>query len=159
MGLYSEGIFEGNWKKIIFSVIIVLIILLIGYLISTTNFNELGSNNISASFNNNPLVLSKNINTILEITIKNNTEIDAINSSLEITPVEDSLIVYCQDSKDTNNQKVIITKMASGNQRTIYCDIRYPEINKILEGTYSFDIKYTINNNNYFKRIKLAVKR
>ncbi len=161
MSLYNESIFDVNWKTMIITgAIIIVLIIGLYFIITNKNLTTIGgSNNISAKFNNNPLVLSKNTNTLIEINLKNNSEIDAINSTLSITPVEDSLIVFCQDSNTPNNNTVIITKMGSGNQRTVYCDIRYSEIDKILEGTYSFDIKYILNDNNYFKRIKLEVRR
>jgi len=161
MSLYTESIFDGDWKKIIImSVIIIALIVGLYFLITNNSFSTIGNNNnISAKFNHNPLVLSKNTNTLLEVNLKNNSEIDANNSILSITPVEDALIVFCQDSNTPDNSTVVIKKIGAGNQRTIYCDIRYSEIDKILEGTYSFDIKYTLNNNNYFKRIKLAVRR
>jgi len=161
MSLYSEGMFDGKWKKIIIISVIVIAVIIGLYFTTYINYEGvgLGGNNLSASFSNNPLILSKNKNTILEVTLKNNSEVDATNSILEITPVEDSLTVFCADSNTKDNRTVIISKMGAGNERIVYCDIRYSEVDKILEGTYSFDIKYTINDINYFKRVKLAIRR
>jgi len=160
MSLYSDGFFDGNWKKPLIIGIIVLIVIIGGYfLITNINFGTISGSNISARFSENPLVLSKNKNTMLEITVKNNSEMDSTNSIVTVTPVEDSLIVFCPDSNSADNRTIIINKIASGNQRTIYCDIRYTEIDKILEGTYSFDLSYKLNDQQSYKRIKLAVRK
>jgi len=159
MSLYNDGFFDGDWKKPLLIGLVILIVIVGGYfLITNINFSSTGSN-LSAKFSDNPLVLSKNTNTILEITVKNNSDMDSTNSIVTITPVEDSLIAFCPDSNTPDNRTIIINKIASGNERTIYCDIRYTEIDKILEGTYSFDIKYTLNEQQSFKRVKLAVRK
>jgi uncharacterized protein (UPF0333 family) len=159
MSLYGDSFFDRNWKTPLIIAIIVLVVIVGGYfLITNINLSSTGSN-LSAKFSDNPLVLSKNTNTMLEITIKNNSEMDSTNSIVTITPVEDSLIAFCPDSNTPDNRTITINKIASGNTRTIYCDIRYTEIDKILEGTYSFDIKYTLNEQQSFKRVKLAVRK
>jgi hypothetical protein len=157
MSLYSDGFFDGNWKKLVLIGIIIIIVVVGGYFLIKNI--DLSGNNISAKFDNNPLVLSKNPNTILNITVKNNTEVDRENSIVMITPVEDSFVVYCPDSDTNDHKTVIINKMGAGNERTVSCDIRYSQINNMLEGTYSFDIKYTLNNLDSSKRIKLTVRR
>ncbi len=160
MSLYSNGFFDGNWKTPILIGIIIIIVIIGGYfLIRSIDFGSFGGTNISARFSDNPLVLSKNKNTILEITVKNDSEMDSVNSMVTVTPVEDSLNVFCEDSNAPDNRTITINKMASGNERTIYCDIRYTEIDSLLEGTYSFDLTYKLNETTSFKRIKLTVKK
>jgi len=160
MSLYKDKLFDGNWKTPLLIGIIILIVIIGGFfLIDNIDFGNVNGSNISARFSENPLLLSKNMNTILEITVKNDSEMDSPNSIVIVTPVEDSLTVFCEDSNTPDNRTIIITKIASGNQRTIYCDIRYSEINKILEGTYSFDLTYKLNEITSFKRIKLTVKK
>ncbi|MEI8364640.1 MAG: hypothetical protein WCF78_04250 [archaeon] len=159
MSLYGDSFFDRNWKTPLIIAIIVLVVIVGGYLTTYINFPYFGGSNLSAKFSDNPLVLSKNTNTMLEITVKNDSEMDSTNSIVTVTPVEDSLVVFCPDSNSADNRTITISKIASGNTRTIYCDIRYTEITTILEGTYSFDIKYLLNEEQSFKRVKLAVRK
>lgn len=160
MGLYKEGFNLKISKKqkmnllIIFIILIIIIGLVI--LVNKVNFDLFKQNPIKANFDKNPLNLSKKTNTILEITIKNNLNIDVDSPRIEIESIEDGFNVFCDNSTTLFPNIVTIDKISAKNKRKVYCDIRVID-EKILEGTYSFDIKYFINENNYNKRIDLEI--
>jgi preprotein translocase subunit SecF len=162
MSLYKENRYLDFFKnKTIWIVVgIIIVIAVLGYLTTLINWSEfLQKDNINLKFKDSPLILSEKENTLLEITLKNNTENDLDNLEVKIKSVENSFIIYCPDSKDIHPSKVIIPKVAKGNKRIVTCDVRYDSSKDFFEGTYSFDVDYYIQDLVYSKRITLAVKR
>jgi len=162
MSLYKENKLKDifNNKKIWIVVGIVLAIIVLIYLITLINWSGImQKDNIDLKFTDNPLNLSKKENTLLEITVENNTENDLDNLEVKVKNVEDSFIIYCPDSIENDPTTVIIPKVAKGNKRLISCDVRYDNTKDFFEGTYSFDVDYYIQDLIYSKRINLTIKR
>jgi biopolymer transport protein ExbD len=163
MGIYKENKFSfllKNKKPIIITIISILLVVIIILIINSVNWNQLFTTNpISTKFEENPLDISKKNNTIMSITIKNNTNLDVNNSKITINPVEDIFTVFCEDGISPKFNEIIIPKIAKGNTRTVYCNIRYDNSKDIFEGSYSFDVSYLINNTQYTKRNKLNIKK
>jgi len=160
MGLYKENKFEflKNKKIWIIAGIIVLLVI-IGIVISTINWSGMfEKESLKAKFQNNPLILSEKENTLIEITLINNTEKNLENIEIKIKDVENNFVIYCPDSKD-DQAMVTIPIMASGNERIVTCDVRYDPTKDFFQGTYSFDIDYSIEDTIYTKRVNLTVKR
>jgi hypothetical protein len=171
MSLYKEKKFNFNLKNkkpVLISISIFILIIIIYFIVSSIDFNLTNNNNINVKFNNNPLILNKNKNLEIEVTVKNNSQQDAKNSVLEINPVEDIFEIDCYNNNLNLEQKnkVHIPILAKDNKRIIYCSvIPKVNINSILEGTYSFDIKFTLNESGNFlptineKRAILEIKK
>jgi hypothetical protein len=162
MSLYKENKFKDILKnKIVWYVLIgIIIIIILIFLISKINFSNIfEKENISVNFSQNPLVLSEKNNTLMDITLINNTEKDLENIEVKIKDVEDSFLIYCPDSKTDDLTRVVISKLAKGNDRIVTCNIRYDMTKDLFEGTYSFDIDYYIENSIFTKRADLKVKR
>lgn len=162
MSLYKENKIKDilNNKIIWYVVIGILVLVILIFLISKINFsNILQKEDISVSFSQNPLIVSEKDNTLMEITLINNTERDLEDIEVKIKDVEDSFIIFCPDSKTEDLTKVVISKLAKGNDRVVTCNIRYDMTKDLFEGTYSFDIDYYIEDSIYTKRADLRVKR
>jgi biopolymer transport protein ExbD len=136
---------------------IVFLILLIFFITKIDWDNFLTKNPIKVKFDKNPLNLIKKTNSILEITIKNNTAIDIQDAVVNIESIEDNFIIFCKDS--TNYNTITIPIMSAKNKRTIYCDVRPKNKDNIIEGTYSFNIEYILNQKTYTKRTNLEIIR
>jgi hypothetical protein len=157
-----------NKKPLLISIGIFIVIILIYILINSIDFSifDFKENNINIKFNNNPFVIGKDDSIEMEITIKNNTEKDAENSILIINPVENIFKVDCPISTQIEKNTILIPIIAENNKRIIYCNVTpKSNINNIIEGTYSFDIIFTLNKQNQFseienkKRAILEIKR
>jgi hypothetical protein len=157
-----------NKKPLLIGIGIFIVIILIYILINSIDFNMFNfkENNINIKFNNNPFVIGKDESIEMEITIKNNTEKDAENSILVIKPVENIFEVDCPISTQIDKNTILIPIIAKNNKRIIYCNVTpKSNTNNILEGTYSFDIIFTLNKKNQFseienqKRAILEIKR
>jgi len=164
MSLYNEKRFSGSLgklkKPLLIAIIAIILVVFIAILINSVNWsNMFKGDNISVKFENNPLVISKKDNTVISITIKNNSDVDVSNARVAIVPVDDTFIVFCPDAIDSENTIIEIPIIAKDNKRTVYCNIRYDESRDLLEGTYSFDIDYSLNNELFKERVKLNVKR
>ena len=158
MSIYKENKFKELLNKrnlFILGGIIILIIII--YLISIINFSSMfKKDNLTINFDNNPLILSEKENTLINVTIINDTEKDQENLRVSLKNVEDTFTIFCPDSEDN---KVTITKVAKGNQRTITCNVRYDRSKEFFEGTYSFDVNYYVDDLIFEKRANLLVKR
>ena len=166
MSIYKERKFDLDLKKskkpILIAVSVFLAIIIIFLIINSVNWSKLFTikgKNISCNFKDNPLILSKKNNSLLRITVKNNTKVDAIDSRVEVIPVESNFTVFCEDAIDENNRTVIIPTIARGNRRTVTCDIRKDPSKSLLEGSYSFDIFFELNKTMYKDRVKLNVRK
>jgi hypothetical protein len=157
MSIYKENKFNFlKSKTIIIIAISVIILILIILLITKINFdNFLAKNPIKTRFDKNPLNLVKKTNSILEITVKNNTPKDIQNAIININPIEDNFIIFCKDA--TNYNTITIPIISAKNKRTIYCDVRPKDKDNILEGTYSFNIEYILEEKIYTKRTNLEI--
>jgi hypothetical protein len=162
MGLYKENklkdIFKNKQLWVIIGIIILIILVI--FLLTLINWSKiLEKDNIEVSFSENPLILSKKDNTLMEITLKNNTELDLENLKVRVRNVENAFIIFCPDSQTTDRNEVIIPKVAAGNKRIVTCDVRYDRLKDFFEGTYSFDVDYYIQDEIYTKRVNLTIKR
>lgn len=171
MSIYKENKFSYNrnrkinfdfskYKKpLIISLIILVLIIGIFLIITKVNWNKMFEKpNIYAKFDKNPLHVSKANNSMLSITITNNSSIDATNSIVSLKPIENKFNVFCNNSIDKNKSTILIPMIAKNNKRIISCDVRAKDTSKLLEGTYSFNIDFNLNNKIYNKRIKLDVR-
>lgn len=162
MSLYKENKFKSFFenKNIWIIIGVIILVLIIGYFATFINWTKMfEKENIKISFSENPIVLSKKDNTLMNVTLINNTENDLENLEVKIKDVENSFIVFCPDSKEEDKTKVIIPKIAKGNERIVTCNIRYDRTKDFFEGTYSFDVDYFIGDLVYTKRVNLEVKR
>lgn len=162
MGLYKENKIKNFFKnKTIWIVLgIVVAIGIIGYFSTFINWASVfEKENIKIKFIGSPLDLSKKENIIMEITVFNNTEKDLENLMVKIKDVEETFVIYCPDSKEEDKTRVDISKIATGNQRVVTCDVRYDKAKDFFQGTYSFDVEYFIDDFIYVKRVNLEVKR
>jgi hypothetical protein len=162
MGLYKENkiqrIFENKNIWIIVGVIIGIAIL--GYLSTLINWGGMfEKDNIRVRFTESPLDLTKKDNTLMEITVFNNTENDLDNLEVKVKDVENTFIVFCPDAQGEDKTRVSIPKVAAGNQRIVTCNIRYDKTKDFFQGTYSFDIEYYIEDTIFTKRVNLEVRR
>ncbi len=165
MSLYKENKFKINisnrTKKILIAIAAFILVILVFYMITAINFSSLGfeKSNISTKFDKNPFVLTKHNSLYLEITVTNDSEIDAVDSKIVIEPVEDIFYISCPNTSDPYNQ-IDIPIIAKGNKRTVICDVLHNvDALQILEGTYSFDITYTLNKIPQKHRAVLEVKK
>jgi len=171
MSIYKENKFLYNRKRkidfdfskykkpLIISLIVLILIIGIFLIITKVNWNKMFEKpNISAKFDNNPLYTSKTNSSMVSITVINNSGIDAINSIVRLKPIENQFNVFCNNSVDKNNSTILIPIIAKNNKRIITCDVRAKDVSKLLEGTYSFNIDFNLNNKIYNKRIKLDVR-
>ncbi|MDD4049960.1 MAG: hypothetical protein PHX47_03035 [Candidatus ainarchaeum sp.] len=160
MSLYKENKFDFLKNKYIWIIIgAILVLAILGYLLTMVNWKGMfEKDNIKVKFQNNPLIVSEKDNTLIEITLINNTEKDLDNLEVTIKDVENNFEIFCPDSQE-DKTKVIIPKMASGNERIITCNVRYDPTKDFFEGTYSFDIDYSIEDYIYTKRANLEVRR
>lgn len=167
MGLYDDKInstLRKDKQYIIIGIVVFVIVILLALAIFAIDWSKLGSgfkgSNISIKFSKNPYVLSKDTELKINVTVENNSDIDATDSVVTIIPVEETFFITCGASSLENNS-VVIPMMSKDNARIISCDIKIsPTINKsdILAGTYSFDVNYLLNNVTYEKRATLNVK-
>lgn len=166
MGLYNEKIeaLKENKKYLIIGISVIILFLVI-YLLLSINWSRIGESfkgsNISIQFSRNPFNISKDQELQIMTTIKNDGDIDSENASVSIFPVEQLFYVTCESSL-TKNNKVTIPIIAKNASRTISCDIKVsPNINnyEILPGTYSFDVVYNLNNQDFKKRAVLRIKK
>lgn len=167
MGLYDDkmnSIIKKDKKYIIIGLIAFVIVILLAVVIFSIDWSRIGSgfkgSNMSVKFSQNPYVLSKEKDLKIEVTVKNNSDVDATDSVVTIIPVEDIFYVTCGASNLENNN-VVIAMMSKDSTRIVSCDVKIsPTINKseILAGTYNFDVQYVLNNENYEKRATLKVK-
>ncbi len=162
MGLYKENklkeVFKNKQLWVVIGIIILVILLI--FLISLINWSKiLEKDNIEVSFSENPLIVSKKQNTLMEITLKNNTEFDLENLEVKVKNVENAFVIFCPDSQTKERNEVLIPKVAAGNKRIVTCDIRYDPSKDFFEGTYSFDVDYYIQDKIYTKRVNLTIKR
>jgi hypothetical protein len=165
MSLYKNSsfdIFPERSKKPLLLALIVFVVIVGGYLIvSSIDWSHLfvfEKSNISAKFEDNPIYLIKKNNTLLMVTVNNNSDTDAFDSIVKINSVESGFIIFCPDSNSENKREITIPIIAKDNKRVIKCDIRADPSKSIMEGTYSFDIQYILNNELTSKRITLGVK-
>ncbi len=162
MGLYKENKFKKIFenKKLWLGIGGVVLALLLIFLLTLVNWSAIfEKEKLKISFDDNPLVLSKKENTLINITLKNTTQEDLENLEIRINSVEDSFIIFCPDSQTNDKQRVVIPKVASGNERIVTCSVRYDVLKDFFEGTYSFDVDYNIKGEVYSKRVTLMVKR
>jgi hypothetical protein len=170
MGLYNEKI-EGLGKikkdKLYMLIgagafITIILILLLIFAVDWSNITDgFKGSNLSLKFSKNPYTLNKDTDLKILTTIKNNSEIDSENASITIVPVENIFYITCENS-ETGNNKVVIPIIAKDATRTINCDVKVsPDItaSEILAGTYSFDVVYSLNSENFKKRTKLTIKK
>lgn len=165
MSLYKENKFKLNindrTKKILIAVAVFILIIVLFFLITAINFSSLGfeRSNISTKFSRSPFILSQHSNLNLEITVINNSEIDAKDSSVLIEPVEDVFFIVCPNTNPPYDL-VEIPIIAKNNKRSITCEVKQRvDPLQILEGTYSFDVTYTLNNIPQKHRATLEVKK
>ncbi len=165
MSLYKENKFKINindkTKKIIIAVVVFILVIVLFYIVTSINFSSIGfeKSNISTEFSRNPYILSKHYDLQLEVTVINNSEIDAKDSKILIEPTEDIFYVSCPNSEPPYNE-VKIPVIARNNKRVITCEIlQKKEPTEILEGTYSFDITYTLNQIPQKHRTTLEVRK
>lgn len=167
MGLYDKKLqglgFKKNKKLILIGVSALIVLILIIYLISAINWSDLfQGSNISAKFSNNPYNLSKDSDLQLRVTIKNNSEIDAENAVVTIYPIEEETFFLNCKNYSIEQNRVVIPILSKNSTRIIECDVLIsPNLSRdaVLEGTYSFDIIYNLNNIEYTKRTSLSVKK
>jgi len=167
MGLYDDKMnstLKKDKKYIIIGIVVFVIVILLAIVIFSIDWSKLGSglkgNNISVKFSKNPFVLSKDTELKIDVTVENNSDIDATDSVVTIIPVEPTFFITCGASSLENNS-VVIAMMSKDSSRVVSCDVKIsPTINKsdILAGTYNFDVNYMLNNVNYEKRATLKVK-
>jgi hypothetical protein len=165
MSLYKENKFKLNindrTKKILIAVAAFIFVIVLFYLVTAINFSSFGfqRSNISTRFNNSPFVLSKHSILNLEVSVINDSEIDALNSTILIEPIEDIFYINCPNTLPPHNL-VEIPIIAKNNKRTIVCDVvKHVETSQILEGTYSFDITYTLNQIPQKQRTTLEIRK
>lgn len=170
MGLYEEKIESvGKMRKdklyILIGLGIFIAILVIVFFIFVIDWSKVGDgfkgSNISTKFSDNPFNITKDKDLKINVTVKNNSDIDSENASIAIYPVEKIFFVTCESSA-TGNNKVVIPVLAKSASRTISCDLKVsPTITEadILSGTYSFDVIYTLNSEEYEKRSILTLKK
>ncbi len=162
MGLYKENKFQRIFenKNIWIIVGIIIGIAILGYLSTLINWGGMfEKENIRVRFTESPLDLSKKDNTLMEITVFNNTENDLDNLEVKVKDVENTFIVFCPDAHGEDKTMVSIPKVAAGNQRIVTCNIRYDKTKDFFQGTYSFDIEYYIEDTIFTKRVNLEVRR
>jgi hypothetical protein len=165
MGLYDQKNgplkLRPDKKFIIIGVAAFVIVIILAILIFSVNWSGIFSgSNLSIKFSKNPYVLSKDTDLKILVTVKNDSEVDAIDSKITIIPVEDIFFITCSASAIENNS-VVIPIMSIDSSRTVNCDVKVsPTINKaeILTGTYNFDITYILNGTRFEKRATLTVK-
>lgn len=162
MSLYKENklknIFRNKKLWLIIAGIIVLFI--IAYFLTFVDWSgTFQKENIKINFEDNPYVLSKKENTLMNITLRNNTEKDLENLEVRINSVENTFLIFCPDSQTNDETRVVISKVASGNERIVTCSIRYDVTKDFFEGTYSFDVDYYIEDKINTKRVTLTVKK
>ncbi len=165
MSLYKEKKFKLNindrTKKILIAIVAFILVILLFYMVSAINFSFLSFNkgNISTSFSHSPYVLSQHSSLELEITVRNDSEIDARDSTILIEPVEDVFFISCPNTEPPNDL-IEMPIIAQNNKRTIICNVNtIKDPMNILEGTYSFDITYTLNQIPHKHRTTLEVKK
>ena len=165
MSLYKEKKFKLNigdrTKKILIAIAVFILIVIIFFMISAINFSFLNfeKENISVKFSNSPYIVTKHNNPQIIVTVTNDSEIDAVNTKILIEPVEDIFYVICPNTESPYNL-VEIPIMSKENKRTIVCDIKTTvEPLEILDGTYSFDITYTLNQIPKEHRAVLEVRK
>lgn len=165
MSIYEEKIKNKNTikdKKTIFLVVgVVLTILVLIVIISSVIKVVPKANNLSIKFNKNPYNITKDKELQIITTIKNNTNKDIENASITIYPIENIFYVTCENSELQNN-RVVVPIISEKATRTIVCSLKTnPEIqeNDIISGTYSFDVVYTLDNEEYNKRAILKLKK
>lgn len=167
MGLYDEKLqglgFKKNKKLILIGVSALLVLILIIYLISAISWSDLfKGSNISAKFSNNPYNLSKHNDLQLKVTIKNDSEIDAENAVVTIYPIEEETFFLNCKNYSVEQNRVVIPILSKNSTRIIECDVLIaPNLSntEVLEGSYSFDIVYNLNNIEHKKRTSLSVKK
>lgn len=162
MGLYKENKFKHFFEnKTIWIIVgVIIIIAILGYLSTLINWQGMfEKENIRVSFSDSPLDLLKKDNTLMKITLFNNTENDLENLEVKVKDVENTFIVFCPDSQGEDKTKVVIPKVAAGNERIVTCNIRYDKTKDFFQGTYSFDIEYYIQDTIVTKRVNLEVRR
>jgi hypothetical protein len=164
MSLYKEKKINFNIKNkkpILISIGIFLGVILIFLLISLINFDFLTNrDNINIEFSRNPFDISKHQDLDMEIVITNNSEIDATNSIVKIDTVEKIFEVDCSDKEEGIQNSITIPILAKKDKRIINCRIiPTVEFNSILEGTYSFDVSYTLNSIPNQKRTVLEIRK
>jgi preprotein translocase subunit SecF len=165
MGLYNQDgpvKLRKDKQYIIIGVVVFVIVILLAILIFSINWagDGFSGNNLSVKFSKNPYVLSKDTELKILVTIENNSEIDATDSAVTIIPVENYFFITC-DASAIENNSVVIPIISKDSSRVVSCDVKIsPTINKaeILPGTYSFDVKYILNNTPFEKRAKLTIK-
>mgnify|MGYP001259456433 CR=1 FL=1 len=167
MGLYDDkinSIIKKDKKYIVIGIVAFVIVILLAIGIFSIDWSKLSSglkgSNISVKFSNNPYVLSKDKELKINVTVKNNSKVDATDSVVTIIPVEDIFFITCGASNLENNN-VVIAMMSKDSSRIVSCDVKIaPTLSKsdILAGTYNFDVQYTLNNENYETRATLKVK-
>ncbi|MFA5746290.1 MAG: hypothetical protein WC932_05560 [archaeon] len=169
MGLYDQKLDSLKLRKdkeyILIGLIVFIIIIVIGLLATTINWENFGNSfkgsNLSIKFSKNPYLIDKDTNLKMLVTVKNNSAFDSENAIITIVPVEDTFYVTCNASSIGNN-KVVIPIMSKNSSRTIDCDVKIsPTVTAadVLNGTYGFDVVYTLNNTEYEKRTILTIKR
>lgn len=167
MGLYDQKLQGLNMRKdkkmILIGISVFLILIVLIYALYSINWSSLfEGNNISAKFSKNPYSLSKDSELQLKVTIKNNSEIDSENTVVTIYPIEEETFILNCKNAGVEKNRVIVPIMSKNSTRIIECDVLIsPSTTKsaVLEGTYSFDIIYTLNNIEYKKRTTLGVKK
>jgi len=169
MGLYDQKMDSLKLRKdkeyIIIGLIVFVIVIIVGLLIYSINWSKIGDSfkgsNISIKFSDNPYNLTKNKNLQILVTLKNNSDYDAENSTLKIISVENVFFITCSASAIGNNQ-VMIPVMSKGSSRTVNCEVKVsPTVTSVdvLPGTYGFDVIYTLNNTEFEKRAILTIKK
>ncbi|MFH0906418.1 MAG: hypothetical protein V1824_03715 [archaeon] len=170
MSLYKNREFEENGDpnkgiKLIIIIIIVLALLIVGYLLITkinlSVFSK-AAGNIQTKFKDNPFNLTKKQSTNLEISIRNTSQVDAKDVTVNVWPVENSFKISCEGEAINNDKKVevLIPIIASQNKRIITCAIEpNKQVEPILAGTYSFDIEYNQSGEIFKKRATFAVTK
>lgn len=167
MGLYDDKInstIKKDKQYIVIGLIVFVIVIVLAIFIFSINWSNLGSglkgSNLSTKFSKNPFVISKDTDLKILVTVKNNSDIDAMDSVVTIIPVENYFFIVCGASALENNN-VTIPVMSKDSSRTVSCDVKIsPTVTKadILPGTYSFDVSYVLNNTKSEKRAILTIK-
>lgn len=161
MGLYKENKLKNilKNKKTLQIIVIAVILIVIIVILASIDYKKITlKQDVKLSFSENPLITSKKENTLLTITLINNTEDDLENVEINVENIEDTFKIFCENSKQ-DPKKVFIEKISKGNQRKVVCDVRFDASKEFFEGDYSFEVKYKINNVQKTKRTTLKIKR